>query len=116
MEQQWSGSVLNAICERAAGLAGLPKKALVEVVPFPVRRIGRTDYQELATRADLENVTSQQLTGFVFAVEQDTKTMLTKELDLAVSRADPGRWDASITFAGLVYSPVAEGQERGHAD
>ena len=110
-EDQWTNAALNAICERAAGAAGLPKRALAEVVPFPPRRIGRTDYQEVATRVSLEGVDAEQLATFAFAVQQDSAAMIAKELELSVSRSDAAKWDASITFAGLVYSPTKDRRE-----
>jgi len=111
-EGQLSASVLNAICEQAARKARLPKKALVEVNPFPPQRVGRTDYKELATKVYLETVSAKQLAAFVFAVQQQAAAMVAKELEMSPSRSDPDSWDASITFAALVYTPMNSDQEK----
>ena len=105
-DRELSAAALNAICERAAATATLPPDALVEVIPFAPQRLGRTDYQELATRVTLDAVTAEQLTRFLLAVQADAAAMIAKQLELAVNRTDPAGWDATITFAGLIYAPI----------
>lgn len=91
--------------EHAMAPAALDAGALTAVWPESPRRIGRSDYLELATRLNLEKVALPQIARFIIYLHALDGSLELTSIRLFSHQRPKPLWDAELAVAYLIYAP-----------
>jgi hypothetical protein len=99
----------------AARTARIDERAIERIEPEPARRVGDTDYREVATQVRLRNLSLHQVFAFFHALGSTPATSATaslslREVRLSAPRGDEtsDRWTVESTVTYTVYAPRTE--------
>ena len=104
-------SDLTRQIERAAKLADFPEDSIERIEPEPARRVGETNYREVATQVRLRHVTLRQVFTFLHALCAADSLQL-RNIRLSAPRGEEtaDRWTVESTLTYMIYSPRLKGQ------
>lgn len=119
-------SDLSRQIEQAARVAEFPEDSVERIEPEPARRVGETNYREVATQVRLRHVTLRQVFTFLHALcsTADTPSMAAnaagrsasglrlRNIRLSAPRGEEtaDRWTVESTLTYMVYSPRLKGE------
>ncbi len=115
--QQLRLADLARLIETAAGEVGLPRGAVVRIVPEAGRRIGdgESPYVEHPTSIQLADVSMAQLVETLHRLVSTTPALGVRSIRVTAPRSgsrefthDSSVWNAEVTVSYLVYTPRKE--------
>jgi hypothetical protein len=123
-------SDLSRQIEQAARVAEFPDDSVERIEPEPARRVGETNYSEVATQVRLRRVTLRQVFTFLHALCADAPAAASssatsaarppsglrlRSIRLAAPRGEEtaDRWTVESTLTYMVYSPRARSGSSG---
>jgi hypothetical protein len=114
--------------EQAARAAEFPEDSVERIEPEPARRVGETNYREVATQVRLRRVTLRQVFTFLHALCADASAsspsasaarasfgLRLRSIRLSAPRGEEiaDRWTVESTLTYMVYSPKTKGEASG---
>jgi hypothetical protein len=117
-------SDLSRQIEQAAKVAEFPDDSVERIEPEPARRVGETNYREVATQVRLRHVTLRQVFTFLHALCADALSnalgrsasgLRLRSIRLSAPRGEEtaDRWTVESTLTYMVYSPRGKGETGG---
>jgi hypothetical protein len=123
---------LSRQIERAAKVADFPEGSVERIEPEPARRVGETNYSEVATQVRLRRVTLRQVFTFLHALcaadatpsatpangaGRSASGLRLRSIRLSAPRGEENadRWTVESTLTYMVYSPRGKGETGGRA-
>ena len=117
---------LSRQIEQAAKLADFPEGSVERIEPEPARRVGETNYREVATQVRLRHVTLRQVFTFLHAlcaadtsatpssngIDRSASGLRLRNIRLSAPRGEEtaDRWTVESTLTYMVYSPRLNGE------
>jgi hypothetical protein len=119
-------SDLSRQIEQAAKIAEFPEDGVERIEPEPARRVGETNYGEVATQVRLRHVTLRQVFTFLHALcaaadnasttsnssARSMSGLRLRTIRLSAPRGEEtaDRWTVESTLTYMVYSPRVKGE------
>jgi hypothetical protein len=118
---------LSRQIEQAARVADFPEGSVERIEPEPARRVGETNYREVATQVRLRHVTLRQVFTFLHAlcaaadtsatpsshgIDRSASGLRLRNIRLSAPRGEEtaDRWTVESTLTYMVYSPRVKGE------
>jgi hypothetical protein len=114
---------LSRQIEEAAKVADFPEGSVERIEPEPARRVGETNYSEVATQVRMRRLTLRQAFTFLHALCADARSpasrstsgLRLRSIRLSAPRGEENadRWTVESTLSYMFYSPRGKRETGG---